>query len=396
MRLLSQRFLSELLLRIIFWILTLVIPKKKDLIVFSQSQYFDNSKFLFEWMIINSPHQIYWLLHKDCRIPLEISVSAKNFVPLYSLRGLWMTLRARVVVISYSLADFGYFKHIIKHAIVVHLWHGITIKCVGLLNRRFNTRKKEKFLRRETNYFDMIIASSDIDRYMTASYQGLSIDQVHVTGLPRNDYLITNRLNYTLQAERESGVRNVLYAPTFRDYREGHCSLFFPFIDYDEISLVKFLRVNKIHLFLRPHRLDRFSTEHTHTLANKYEDVIKSLTADVLPDVNEKLPTIDIVISDYSSIYADLLLNDIPCIFIPFDIEKYQRLRGIAYDYDSITPGPKVNTQADLLAALSAALTGMPAWKQHREIVRKIFHKNTDGGSCKRISLLIDDVIYEN
>ena len=62
-------------------------------------------------------------------------------------------------------------------------------------------------------------------------------------------------------------------------------------------------------------------------------------------DINEILPAVDLLITDYSGIYLDFLLCDNPVMFIPYDLKQYQtELRGLLFDYDLFTPGSKIDT----------------------------------------------------
>ena len=50
--------------------------------------------------------------------------------PKNSLRGLWRTARARVVVVTHGFGDVN--RYAVSGAFVVQLWHGIPLKRIGL------------------------------------------------------------------------------------------------------------------------------------------------------------------------------------------------------------------------------------------------------------------------
>ena len=185
----------------------------------------------------------------------------------------------------------------------------------------------------------------------------------------------------------------MLYAPTFRDYSVRTSSLFFPVDDWDEPQMVEFLRLNEAMMLLRPHPNDLVSVKHAEQLASRHPDVFACLSADKIADINAVLPDVDVVITDYSSIYIDLLLSDCPCIFLPYDHDSYVEHRGLAYEYALITPGPKVASAKELMEALSEGIAGAPAWRAQRELVRDMFHTFCDGSACERVSALIDTLV---
>ena len=79
------------------------------------------------------------------------------------------------------------------------------------------------------------------------------------------------------------------------------------------------------------------------------------------------------------------LLADVPPIFVNFDLREYLSTRGMAYDYDLVTPGPKVGSTTEMLKALSDARRGAPGWAEHREQVRKMFFTHRDANACSRV-----------
>ena len=71
-------------------------------------------------------------------------------------------------------------------------------------------------------------------------------------------------------------------------------------------------------------------------------------------DVTGMLGMFDLLITDYSSIYIDYLLTDKPMIFLPYDKERYLDGRGMNFDYEEVTPGPKPKTMKEFTEELRA------------------------------------------
>ncbi|MCM8777985.1 MAG: CDP-glycerol glycerophosphotransferase family protein, partial [Candidatus Omnitrophica bacterium] len=99
----------------------------------------------------------------------------------------------------------------------------------------------------------------------------------------------------------------------------------------------------------------------------------------------ELLPDIDILITDYSSIFIDFLILDRPIIFTPYDREEYEKEGGLLYNYDEITPGPKVKTQREFLYWIEQFVKNPELFKQERNKIKEIFFTFYDGKSHERI-----------
>ena len=59
-------------------------------------------------------------------------------------------------------------------------------------------------------------------------------------------------------------------------------------------------------------------------------------------------------------------------IFLPYDRQQYLDGRGINFDYDDVTPGPKPETFNDFLDALSPK---EDFWKSERTRVNRLFNE---------------------
>jgi CDP-glycerol glycerophosphotransferase (TagB/SpsB family) len=106
-------------------------------------------------------------------------------------------------------------------------------------------------------------------------------------------------------------------------------------------------------------------------------------------DVNEILPAVDLLISDYSSLAVDFLLCNKPIIYIPYDLGKYHR--GIILDFYRWTPGVKVLKFKEFINVAQKYLDKPEKDSAERERLKEMFHQYQDGKSCDRILELIKD-----
>lgn len=72
-------------------------------------------------------------------------------------------------------------------------------------------------------------------------------------------------------------------------------------------------------------------------------------------DIYPLLPFVDILITDYSSIYYDFLLLNKGILLYPFDKERFiENSNDLAFDYDEFTPGKKVYSMTDFLSTIAS------------------------------------------
>lgn len=386
------KYLKRQFLAFLYRTADYLVPKIDNLVIFSQirSRYSDNARALFEYMSGDPAWQIIWLADNlYVQQQMKESLPESRVILRKSSGGLWVSLRARYAIITHGLGDLEFYQYKSRKKYIIQLWHAITVKSIGILDSQLDRKLLKKYIRRETRHYDLVIASSDIERYLVAAYANIDVRKVVVTGLPRNDFLCNSnsstnsvaRLDETLR-QGIKGKKVILYAPTFRD---SGATKFFPFDDFKISELEQFLSRHNAVLLIRPHQDDFKNQETLSSLVNSSSGDFLLAGSNEVPETADLLPFVDVIITDYSSIYIDLLLRDIPPIFVPYDLETYQKVRGLAYDYDLITPGPKIFTQAELLKATADALNGAPNFAEHRAFVKKMFHKYTDGRACERV-----------
>jgi CDP-glycerol glycerophosphotransferase (TagB/SpsB family) len=372
-------------------ILDHIIPKSKDLYVYGSThgRFVDNSRFLFEHGIKNERRirHVWVTSDKNVFSGLSRRYSVKNVVYANSLKGFITVLRAKVVIVSYSLDDITY-KYISgKRHCLVNLWHGSPMKNVGMLVRGIKGLRKIHFHLFNKSY-SLFTTSSDKERRSIMRCWGLGKDKVVVTGYPRNDILF-RKDNKIIKKLRLSNYKKiVLYAPTWRE--EG-VARFFPFKRFDIFEFNRFLKKKNILLVLRGHLADFMSDGESHKMLSAVSKLsnIDFIGQEKLGDVNELLPYVDILITDYSGIYFDFLLTDKPCIFVPYDFKKYKKMSGMLYDYNKITAGPKVLDYDSFVKWIDRFCGSRSPYRRERAAMRVLFHKFYDAGSSRRVFMEI-------
>lgn len=372
------KFLSEL------------IPKK-DLIVFtgqSGISYEHNTKALFEFLQENSTsYQTIWIT-RNPRIYQQISdlYGRGKVVYTISINGLLVLLRAKAVCLSHGFSDISNIKLSSKTKIL-QLWHGIPLKKIGVLDRSFDRSQKKKYVANSQRY-DMVISCSEIERKNLSKCFSIDESLIKITGLPRNDTLLKEKESSLLERHPWLKSKIILHAPTFRD--TGDPVDYFPFPDVQIERINQFLEIHDAYLLLRGH-----VNETSIRLGEGaiHDNRIISANQDKFQDVMELLKYVDVLITDYSSIYIDFLLLDRPVIFLPYDIDDYQKYRGFLYNYVDVTPGPKPKTLDSFFGDLSKALQGELGVDYNE--VKNQFHLYQDDNSSKRVFDEITKLINE-
>ena len=384
-----KRFKGWLLSVIIIDLITLftrlvesLFKKDENLITifFTEHNFADNSRYFLEYLNFNTNHNYnVKVLVKNKPLFDEISLQYPD-ITYYSksLSGFNLFFKTKNMVISHGSDASYFFPYFldVKSKNIINLWHGIPLKRMSLQVKGIRESKS----RNRFQKFSSICAASTFEQFLLASCFDIHIDDVWVTGTPRNDYLLYPN-NELLQEHPYLNKKVILYAPTWREY--GERSSFFPFKDKDLERLNAFLETQDSYLLIRGHReeMERI----TENYGEKKLSRILPAHQEILPDAQRLLAHVDVLVTDYSSIYLDFLLLDKPMIFIPYDLEEYQSYRGFLFDYESHTPGDKVGTQAEFMESLDRALNKPEFGAIERAQMKNLFHTHQDGKSSERI-----------
>lgn len=331
------------------------------------SHYNYNSRYLFEYVKENLPEitPLFVINDPELRNSLSSKYGKQYFIETESIQGIRQALSAGVWFTSAGLPAYGTGLH--KKRLIINLWHGVPLKKIALLDPNLKKAARIYFKKIfSENYTCILTTSHELIPLMARSF-AVSEDKIKVWGQPRNDGLFQKNdcreILGQLFPDLPEYTKTVLYAPTFRDY--GQVQLF-PFKDFDQKQLEAFLDKKNMLLFIRTHVAEQGSA------APYLGKRIRFLGNEQAEDVTGILNIFDCLITDYSSIYIDYLLTDKPMVFLPYDRQQYLDGRGMNFDYDDVTPGPKPETFNDFLDALSPK---EDFWKSERTRVNRLFNE---------------------
>lgn len=379
------------------------IPRRPNLVLFGARNgdwYMDNSQHLFEWVLANMPQVDSVWITRSKAVYRQLRREGRPVARADSPSGKYLLLRASAAVISNRLADVAISEQMIPNRVkFISLGHGQGVKGKRAAIRNETIRLKwERHLERPAQLTRYAIATSPLISRLTAESHLLPEERVVVTGYPRNDHLLdpsdAARSSWAafLNGADPEGV--LLYAPTWRQGREP--TRFFPFDDFDRGELVRMLCRHRFLLLLRPHVMDLLEypslRESLEDLASG-SDAIRLFTQHEYPDVNQFLPFVDALITDYSSIYHDFLLLDRHLIFVPYDLANFKEHNGFVYDYHENLPGPAVRTFAEFRESVKEVAAGQDPFREKRKALRDKVHTYHDSGSCERVAQLLDDML---
>lgn len=379
-----------------YWV-SYIIPKNKNVWIFGAwfgKRYTDNSKYLFEY--VNKYHPEIKAIWMTCTQDTYELIKKKGYkvYKTYSLKGMYYSLKAKVGIVSNGMKDINMF--LTGNMQIIQLWHGIPLKKIMFDDKitfKNPTILKKilflifPFLKKNLYYLDalLIATSEEVQKTISSAFK-VPLRQVKVTGYPRNDSFYQNHENNLefvkeLLFLKQQGKKLAIYMPTHR--KEGKMNiteLLFSKIESINRMLQKFncILLIKLHYY--------HTNERLYLKDNKFTN-IKVINSELIEqDIYSILKFVDVLLTDYSSIYFDYLLLDRPIIFTPFDYENYLKEdREFYYDYDKVTPGSKAKNWNEALIYLKEAIENPDKYKKEREYIRNMFQKYHDGNNSKRV-----------
>jgi CDP-glycerol glycerophosphotransferase (TagB/SpsB family) len=220
------------------------------------------------------------------------------------------------------------------------------------------------------------IASSSFYQKIIAESFGLNIDEVLPVGQPRID-LLYRKIDclQKFKIKINENQRIILWTPTYRqsvvgDIRtDGNHTQDLPLIGRESLmELNIFLNDLNIFLLVKLHPMDKLNTKVFEEYSN-----IRILKNEDLEAVNVQLYSImaevDILLTDYSSIYIDFLYLKKPIAFIFEDIDSYTKSRGFVFSNPlDFMPGAIITNFEELKSFLDLVVNeNLDYYKNNRQ-----------------------------
>lgn len=361
-------------------------PKHDDWWVFPVCAYnhtfSGNERAVFE-AVKNDPSIRKIILTRSRRIEVDgVNVAV---APLKSRLAQELLIGSRVAFIKHNPSSNLVYPVAEGRHLLINLWHGIPLKRVGFAS--LDQRANLQYVAREHRMCNAVIASSRVDRMaMASAFYPLQYNDVWVTGLPRNDFILRgiDALPADLRRESErlaarlAGRRLVLYAPTFRNDKDAYYRF-----GQDELdALSQVLERHGAVLGVREHLADT---------AHSYSSQLAAVGAIALGDqlyahIEVLYRHTAVLVTDYSGCCFEYALTGGPVISFAYDRERYDgEERGLFYHLDDVFPGPIHQSFDGVLAALDAALAGTAARHPNYDAVLRMFFDYIDDGSARRV-----------
>ena len=361
-------------------ILNKYIPKsnKKNLFI-SSPDFSDNSFALFKFMIEHYKEREYIWLVDDEKFIQAYRVMLQEYIDLpksildnvqivskRSLRGMWVFVRAKYVFFTH-----GFYTGVSlpKTQIRVNLWHGMPLKAIGYLNDNGDVST--------IPHFTYTIATSEVFQKIMSKVFQIDKSRVLITGQPRYDFL-NGKYNCLerLGINKEQFKKIIFWAPTYRTSIDGRIVDGDNSIDTSVLKKLNLFAAKKgICIVIKLHPMDSLNRKYfetfTHLKVIKNDDMLHSSC-----QLFALLGEVDILVTDFSSIYIDFLLLERPIVFYINDLEQYRVKRGFAVDNPlEWMPGEKVQSINKLQEVLSKILDGNDRYFKDRRKLATTFHR---------------------
>jgi CDP-glycerol glycerophosphotransferase (TagB/SpsB family) len=387
-----------LITRVIQWPMRAVIrtvlprlPRDRRLVAFGSrgGRLVDNSAYLFLHMSEHSSLRCVWVSESQDIVD-ELSAQGHEAVRRWSVRGIWVALRAKWYVYSFSVADINTLFS--DGAVTFNLWHGVGVKRVLRLlldhwkHRVFAAPEGSltaRLFADDRSSPDWLLTTSPMITSVFAPTFGIAPEQCVELGYPRNDHLvggttppaaIVDREIYEL-IERSRPI--VGYFPTWRD-----ASFSVPGGAPMISEMAEIIAAQGGRLLFKAHD----------------ETVMADIggsSAIILPkefDLNAYLGLCDVLVSDFSSVTSDYLVLQRPIVLYCPDWDDFADGRGFNFDPAEMMAGVLTRTKAELYEALGD-IHSIPVSPKNDELLERYWSDTAVPGASERLSRFIEEEV---
>ncbi|MZQ75520.1 MAG: hypothetical protein GT589_05100 [Peptoclostridium sp.] len=364
-----------------------VVPLQNVIVFESHSDFCDNSRALFEYMMsegLDKRYKMVWLVENPSDFRGKFGNGVK-FIKVDSEDEKTMLNWAEKLVYYYyaATARFAFYSHrrppfkLNKGEVFVNLWHG-----TGPKNANCDLGMN----------FDYVIYSSDTFKKAYVESDKCKEEQLLAMGSPRNDLLF---IKSDALSKLSGGKyrKSVVWLPTYRTHMTGEehykadktSQTGIPIIssqkELEELNEV--LKDNDMLLVIKFH-----PAQNLENIKSRSHSNMLFLTNKDLSDKDVQLYSLlgeaDALITDISSVYFDYLLTNKPIAFTVDDIYEYKA----GYLVDNILeymPGRHMVSFEDIKSFLAEMAISKDDYALERMRINKLVNKDTEGEFSKKI-----------
>jgi CDP-glycerol glycerophosphotransferase len=289
----------------------------------------------------DSPRTLYEAMQKDERFSnYKLVWAFRNpndfeFVPnrikIDTFEYFKTALKSRVWITNVYIERGLYFKGIKTY--YLHTTHTVFPK---LMASHALAAGNDNFSVKGGYHYDCSCAQSKYEQKMQAEMFDIPIDNVKLTGYPKNDVLINFPKEKKFQIRDTLGIAPdkivILYAPTYRDESKVTQSCPINFDLWNKVLGDKYVVLFRAHPVI-------VNMTHFDSNSNFVIDVSNY-------QVNTDLMAVaDILISDYSGIFFEFGVQEKPMFCYAYDYDDYIKTRGLYFDIREKIPGGFMNEE---------------------------------------------------
>lgn len=263
--------------------------------------------------------------------------------------------------------------------VYVNTWHGTPLKSMGL-DIKDNLLESQNTIRNFLSSDYIISPNQHTTDILKKAFklEELNDDAILEIGYPRIDATLKAQSETVIQKLKKQGLKMtnapiLLCSPTWR----GH-TVSTPEDNIEEMEeMIEVLNKKtdyqvllKVHPFI-------------YRKAEGNKKLKKYLVNDTF-DTNELLSIVDLLVTDYSSIFFDYLVTNKPIIFYTPDYEDYEENRGFYLPVDSL-PGPSVHSIETLVDTVNHQQNILTQYNDNYRAYQQKFANYDDGHVTERV-----------
>ncbi len=345
----------------------------------------DNPYAIFKHLVNNEEYKNFthvWALNDQDNPYAQKYKGLKNvrFVKVHSEEYIKYLTKAKYLINNVTFPTYFQKK---DEQIYINTWHGTPLKTLG--KDMEGPIGQHKNIQRNFLHSDYILSPNKftseklIDSH---DLEGLYNGEIIEEGYPRMDLTFNTdkeELRKTLEniIELDPDKKIVLYAPTWRG-EVGSVSNINEEL-FKHISELNEKIPDDYQLILKVHTLLFKYIKHDEQLMNKcIPDCI---------DTNELLSLVDILITDYSSIFFDYMATNKPILYFMYDKEQYLKKRGMYLDVNTLA-GPICKTTDELAKCIKNIDSVQEQYQSVYQEMNEIYIKRVGDSTQKIVDII--------